>query len=134
MKTIFPGKLSRQWLIFFLINIILIGAVLSICSIIYFKQNINYRYIMSLFILSIVLSSITSASGYFGARIVSAFSLLGIVLGILFMLYAYATKTGFGDIAGLMLFIMVYLIGLSFGIIAQIIVHYKKRDKGNSDT
>lgn len=134
MKIIFPGKFNKHWLVFFLINIILIGAVLSICSIVYFKQNINFRYIMSLFIISVILSSITSASGYFGARIVSAFSLLGITVGILFMIYAYATKTGFGDIAGLMLLIMIYLIGLSIGIIAEIIVYYKKHDKSNSDT
>lgn len=131
MPQLLPGKYNKKWLAFYIVMILILGAVLTICRLSFFKTNINSRSIFSLFIISIVLSSITAASGFFGARVICAFSLLGSVIGVVFMLYLYSGKSGWGDVAGLLIFIMIYIIATALGIIVELVLYYKNTQKTN---
>jgi hypothetical protein len=127
MSKLLPGKYNKRWLVFYIVMILVLGAVLTICRISFFKVNITSRSVFSLFIISIVLSSVTSATGFFGLRVICTFSLIGTALGIIFMLYIYSGKTGWEDIAGLLTFIMVYIIFTALGIAVEIIMHYRNK-------
>lgn len=129
MTKIFPGKYDRRWLAFYIIMTAVLGAVLVICKISFFNFAINTQNIFSMFIIAIVLASITSAAGYFGARIICTFSLIGTFIGIIFMIYVYLTRTGWEDIAGLLIFIMIYIIFSAIGTAVEIINYYKHRQK-----
>lgn len=131
MTKLLPGKYNRNWLFFYIVMILVLGAVLTISRISFFKAFINSRNIFSLFIVAIVLSSITAGSGYFGAKIICTFSLIGTVLGIIFMLYIYSGKTGWEDIAGLLTFIMIYIIAAAIGVAVELIIYYRSNGKSS---
>jgi len=122
-------------------RVLTVGLIVSIISFlvlyvgvkVVLSNEIIMTNIIAYIILSLILGGITSILYYFKLNIAVMLFSLGIVIGSFEMYRKFIDgMDGWGDLAGLMSFLAWIIIGLSSGLVVQLIVHLYKKMKLNN--
>jgi hypothetical protein len=123
-SKIIPTKYSVKWLYWF------IGLSLLFVSGLYAaldpSKTLGWHSQdwVGILVLGIGSAFLCNLLGFFNLRIGFLFALLGVLAGIVVFSSYVGAMEGFGDLAGLMSFIMLTILGALIGLAAELIVYW----------
>ncbi|GMK41925.1 hypothetical protein PCCS19_49840 [Paenibacillus sp. CCS19] len=129
-----PAARSRVWykLIIPLTSIIT-AAMLLLIRFVLFGQPFSFTILLRFTLLAVVLCAIAGIAGWFGARLMWLFTMLGTLIGLIWMASMSTTDTGWEDLASLLAFVQCVLLGLIIGPLAELAVFLFKRFTGRKN-
>ncbi|MWC27900.1 hypothetical protein [Paenibacillus sp. MMS18-CY102] len=115
-----PAARSRHW--FAVTYIAAIVMAVSLCCIRFglFGQTLTLTHALRFTLLAIALTALPGLLGWFGARLLWLFAMIGNAAGLAFMAQASRAMTGWEDLTSLLMFLFTVIGGYIIGIIAEI--------------
>lgn len=130
MFGILPNRYDKKWILAAVIFTAVIWGVMVLSESLILKNETTSNFMIKALEMALVIGGLTALFGFLGARVLFAFSTLGVLVGITAMLYVYITGGEAKDFTGLSLLIMISIIGLILGVLGQIAAGvFKKKVK-----
>jgi hypothetical protein len=129
LLAVLPDGFSWRWLLLFFFIALFIWGVLLAGNLIILDIDAALPLFKGMLIVSAILASVPCVFGYFKAKIVFIVMSLGILAGLLFLLYHYAYTENEAGIVGMSTLFAFYLGALGIGILLQIVWFVMNRRK-----
>ena len=126
-----PEKQSKRWFWVAPVYFIILLVLLCIPQVV-LHAALAARPVLGLAVLSAGITLLACGGGYLGGRLFATTLTSGVLAGAVYMLYITVTQrdTGWADLAGLGGFLSFAFVGLTAGLLLQLIV-FIRRKAGN---
>jgi len=116
-----PEARDRVWGVVFIVSAVVLAAALLLAGSLN-RGQIDTRIVLNITLVSAIASAMVSGLGFVGARLTVLGATAGLALGYIQMVVAFVRSTdGFGDLAGLVGFLLITAIGFGAGLLADIV-------------
>lgn len=126
-KKWLPGKRDKKWFLLMPPIIVTMVALLAVISKIQLQLTISSADIVIWAVMGFLAAAFICGFGYADLKVALAFSIGGVLAGILFMIYVFAQPIEAKGIVGLVSGIELAFIIIIVGINAQMIRHLMKK-------
>lgn len=124
-----PGKHDKKWLWIWALLTLLVLSFISAGRAWVAGAGMNGMVFLRIFLFSLVLSLVICLFGFLNARIMFIFSALGVLLGLILMMYEFNRDTGWELITGMIVFSQITALGFCVGVGGQLADYIIKRMK-----
>jgi hypothetical protein len=129
LLAVLPDGFSWRWLLWFLFIAFFMWGVLLAANLMILDINAGFSLFKGMLMISAIMAFVPCVFGYFKAKVVFLAMSLGILAGLLFLLYHYAYTENEAGIVGMSTLFAFYLGALGIGILLQIVWFVMNRRK-----
>lgn len=128
IRWFLPEKYNKKWLLIFLAFALVLFCLLAGIRLLSVNSRPDISWIPGLFLFSLLVSLLVCAFGFFDLRFVFSLTALGIVTGMILMVFTISgNRGGWEDLIGVLLFLEFSVCGLAAGILAELCVFFVRR-------
>lgn len=118
---VIPGSRSKQWFTWFAASWLVTTLLLWLVRFVVLGQSWTGVHAFRFCLIALVVSAVASISGWLGARRLALSIQAGNLLGLLCMAIASRDKTGWEDLASLLIYMELLAIGLAVGLVLELL-------------
>lgn len=123
-----PDRFSKKWVGRLVLHILVLTIVFSITIGIKIRGDVQMELLFKHFGLASLITVVTTLSGILGFKKTYLFTLLGMILGVGYlMFYYYTSSNGLAGIVGMMSFFEFIIIGFVIGVVVEIAMKVKEK-------
>ena len=133
MLSLLPKKKDNSWFKFFIIMFLIISITITMIASILLDFNWKdiklFEEVFSVLVLAFIPSLIASLSGYFGRKVIVTSTLIGVIIGLGFMINFFRNDYELSSLVGIVAFFDVVIGRIVVGVIGEIIRYFISKKK-----
>ncbi|MCX7921505.1 MAG: hypothetical protein N3B21_05745 [Clostridia bacterium] len=129
MTGYLPAKYNKAWFVILLIYTTIIFCCFYVPRLFILNTAAETEEALRTLLLSFIISFVVCLFGYLGKRFIFSFTTIGVIAGLIAMIYTYTRKTGWEDLIGPIMFLELTLIGFALGLVLEIVFYMIRKNK-----